>query len=86
LLTENINLKKQVANGSEAIVCNVCRDFDSDISTIMVKNCSNSKTIKVARSRIKYRRIVGHLIYYKSIFPLILGYAMTAHKAQGTTA
>jgi hypothetical protein len=51
----------------------------------MIKLCSNGEIIKVTRSRTKYKRVVGHLTYCKSTFPLILGYAMTAHQAQGAT-
>lgn len=84
LLTENIDMLNQAANGSSGEVHDLFFD-ENGLSTVIVKLHSNGKLVKVVRSCTKYKRIKNTISYQKSTFPLMLGYSMTGHKSQGCT-
>lgn len=84
LLTENVDISSQAANGSGGEVHDLLFD-ENDLSTIIVKLHSNGKLVRIVRSCTKYKRIKNLISYQKSTFPLMLGYSMTGHKSQGCT-
>jgi hypothetical protein len=47
----------QAVNRNKVIVYDICRDFDSDISTIMIKLCSNSEAIRLIINLVFYIRL-----------------------------
>jgi ATP-dependent exoDNAse (exonuclease V) alpha subunit len=82
MLTKNIDLKVNVANGTTGIVTKL--EFDSE---------NNVCSISIALNPPKYMQIIwkksiqnkydyqGH--FYKASFLLMLGYAIIGHKSQG---
>jgi len=82
ILIENIDLKVGFANGTTGIITKLEFDLEDNV-------CS----ISVAFNPLGYMQIVwkkliqnkydsqGH--FYKTSFPLLLGYAITGHKSQG---
>lgn len=83
LLTANLDTTKFAANGSLATVIGVS-PVEGDVKTIFIKLDEGGAQIGVRRTRFQTRHCNGRR-FYKSAFPLLLGYAITGHRSQGAT-
>jgi ATP-dependent exoDNAse (exonuclease V) alpha subunit len=84
MLTENIDLKVGVANGTTRIVTKLEFDLEDNVCSIFVAlNPSGNVQIVQKKSIQNKYDSQGH--FYKTSFPLMLGYAIIGHKSQGAT-
>jgi len=84
MLTENIDLKVGAANGTTRIVTKL--EFDLENNVCNISGAFNpSEYVQIVRKKSIQNKydFQGH--FYKSSFPLMLGYAITGHKSQGVT-
>lgn len=83
MLTSNLDTKKFAANGSLGTVTGVSSP-GGNVKTIFVKIDEGGAEIGVRRTKFQTRHHDGRR-FFKSAFPLLLGYAITGHKSQGST-
>jgi len=84
MLTENIDLKVGGANGTNGIVTKLEFDLENNVCNIFVALNPPGYVQIVRKKSIQNKYdFEGH--FYKSSFPLMLGYAITGHKSQGAT-
>lgn len=80
MFTKN-NLANGFANGSLGIVEKISSDQNGDF--MMIRNLETNLVIHVTRDSISNYDLLNPASFYQ--FPITLGYAMTIHKAQGST-
>lgn len=83
MLTINLDTTKFAANGSLGTITGVS-PATGTLKTVFVKFDEGGATLGVRRSRFQARHHNGRR-YFKSAFPLLLGYSITGHKSQGAT-
>jgi hypothetical protein len=82
MLTENINLKVGATNGTIGIITKLEFDLEDNVYSISIAlNPSRYMQIVQKKSIQNKHDSQGH--FYKTLFPLMLGYAITWHKSQG---
>jgi hypothetical protein len=79
MLIENIVLKVGVTNGTTRIVTKLEFDLEDNVSIVL--NPSRYMQIICKKSIQNKYDSQGH--FYKTSFPLMLGYAIIGHKSQG---
>jgi ATP-dependent exoDNAse (exonuclease V) alpha subunit len=82
MLTENIDLKVGVANGTIGIVTKLEFDLEDNVCSIFDR-LNPSRYVQIVQKKSIQNKydFLGH--FYKTSFPLMLGYAITGHKSQG---
>lgn len=83
MLTTNLDTRKFAANGSLGTIAGIS-SADGDLKTVFVKFDEGGATLGIRRTRFQARHFNGRR-YFKSAFPLLLGYSITGHKSQGAT-
>jgi hypothetical protein len=83
MITKNINLARKMANGATGVVQDVIQQ-GGKVVKILVKLDSDGKVVTITRSN-HYTCYHNNRRLHKDTFPLILAYAITAHKCQGMT-
>jgi ATP-dependent exoDNAse (exonuclease V) alpha subunit len=81
---ENIDLKVGVANGTFGIVTKLEFDFKNNVCSISVA-LNPSGYVQIFRKKSIQNKYDYQGHFYKTSFPLMLGYAIIRHKSQGAT-
>jgi ATP-dependent exoDNAse (exonuclease V) alpha subunit len=82
MLTENIDLKVGAANGTIRIVTKLKFDLEDNVCSISVA-LNPSRYVQIVRKKSIQNKYDSQGHFYKTSFPLMLGYAITGHKSQG---
>jgi ATP-dependent exoDNAse (exonuclease V) alpha subunit len=84
ILTENIDLKVNVANGTIGIVTTLEFDLEDTVCGIFVA-FNPSRYVQIVQKKSIQNKYDSKGHFYKTSFPLMLGYAIIGHKSQGAT-
>jgi len=84
MLIENIDSKVGVANGTTGIMTKLEFDLEDNVCSISVA-LNPSKYMQIVRKKSIQNKYDYQGHFYKSSFPLMLGYVITRHKSQGAT-
>jgi hypothetical protein len=84
MLTENIDLKVGVANGTTRIVTKLEFDLENNVCSISVA-LNPLGYMQIVRKKSIQNKNDYQRHFYKASFLLMLGYAITGHKSQGAT-
>jgi ATP-dependent exoDNAse (exonuclease V) alpha subunit len=84
MLIENIDLKVGVANGTTGIVTRLEFDLKDNVCSISIA-FNPSGYVQIVRKKSIQNKYDSQGHFYKTSFPLMLGYAITGHKSQGAT-
>ncbi len=84
MLIENIYLKVGAANGTTRIVTKLEFDLEDNVYSISIA-LNPSRYMQIVRKNSIQNKYDYQIHFYKSSFPLMLGYAITKHKSQGAT-
>ncbi len=84
MLIENIYLKVGAANGTTRIVTKLEFDLEDNVCSISIA-LNPSRYMQIVRKNSIQNKYDYQVHFYKSSFPLMLGYAITRHKSQGAT-
>jgi ATP-dependent exoDNAse (exonuclease V) alpha subunit len=84
MLIENIDLKVGATNGTIGIVTKLEFDFKNNVCSIFVA-LNPSGYVQVVEEKSIQNKYDSQRHFYKTSFPLMLGYAITWHKFQGAT-
>jgi ATP-dependent exoDNAse (exonuclease V) alpha subunit len=84
MLTENVDLKVGAANGTTGILTKLEFDLEDNVCSISVA-LNPSKYVQIVWKKSIQNKydFQGH--FYKTLFPLMLSYAIIGHKSQGAT-
>lgn len=78
MITNNVHIERGVCNGATGVVVGVLfhHHDPAEIMTVLVRLDHNNEIVRVTRSKfdVLYR---DNSVYWKSTFPMTLGYAMT---------
>ena len=83
ILTNNVNVKAGAANGCTGRIVAFNRQGER-IKSITVEMDTSKQLIRVWRSSV-HMTWFNTQAYQKKTFPMMLGYAITAHRCQGAT-
>jgi hypothetical protein len=84
ILLMNLNPTKRLVNGSAGTVTSLSLDSQRHVTTITIMSDDTTSPTIIRRSN-STQRLLDCRLFSKQTFPLMLGYAMTAHKCQGAT-
>lgn len=83
MITQNLDLESGAANGATTQIASIRLQIDMRDEIRLRITCSD-KEVAVRRSSVK-NLYHNEKRYFKATFPLMLGYAITAHRSQGAT-
>jgi ATP-dependent exoDNAse (exonuclease V) alpha subunit len=84
MLTKNIDLKVNVANGTIRIITKLKFDLKNNLCSIFVA-LNPLGYVQIVRKKSIQNKYDSQGHFYKTSFPLMLSYAITKHKSQGAT-
>jgi hypothetical protein len=84
MLIENIDLKVGAANGTTRIVTKLEFDLKDNVCNIFVA-LNPSRHMQIVWKKSIQNKYDSQRHFYKTSFPLMLGYKIIGHKSQGAT-
>ena len=83
-IIENVSIPKRTVNGTNAPVHEIECSSDSFVTSITVQLIDTRVRMKLKRQTFQHI-YTYEAYYYKASFPIVLAYAITGYKSQGTT-
>ena len=84
IITQNLNTKAGLFNGSEGVVHRVVLNEDSQVECIEVQ-LAGTDVVRTIRRVKQSRRFPGGAFITRRMFPMLVGFARTVHRCQGDT-
>jgi ATP-dependent exoDNAse (exonuclease V) alpha subunit len=84
MVLQNLAPHKGLVNGAQGTVTRITFNHQRVATRIHIQLASTGANAVITRSRCKHL-VLGRRLFHMKAFPLCLSYAMTGHKAQGST-
>ena len=84
IFKENVSIPKRAVNGAIAMLQEIECSSDMIVTSITVQLIDSETKMKLKPQTFQHR-YTYEAYYYKASFPIVLAYAITSYKLQGTT-